>query len=307
MKLYKKIVVIAGGGADGAHTIGTLSKLKKDYDLAVTISTGSIMGLLVVLGEWTRVATQYMAPETSDITEKSAFTKKGRIHIPKAIWRTMKSFFTSDIEVGQSKNLRKLFDEHITEKDYERVRRLSKEVKVGCFSMQTERTSFFSSRFEEFEDFKDWMWASANPPVVFSTLFKSRRSGKKKEQWVDGGIGVVNPLYQAVLYAEKGAEIDVFCHRPKPKIEWKKYIKNVPHFIMRLASSLFKSSQNKDILLGLQAAEAKNCLVRIYWMEKEYFNNSLIFGKEKMQLLFEHGQANASNKKNIEIHDFKIK
>ena len=57
--------------------------------------------------------------------------------------------------------------------------------------------------------------------------------------------------------------------------------------------------------MGLQAAEDKECLVKIYWMEKEYFNNSLIFGKSKMQLLFERGKANAYNEKNIEIHDFK--
>jgi predicted acylesterase/phospholipase RssA len=305
MKLYKKIAVIAGGGADGAHTVGTLSKLNNDYDLAVTISTGSIMGLLVVLKEWKRLATQYMTPETSDITEKSVFTKKGHIHVSKAIWRTVKSLFLPGIELGQSKNLRKLFDEHITKKDYEEAFAAGKEVRVGCYSMQTERTSFFSSRYEEFEDFKDWMWASANPPIVFSTLFKPRRKGGKNEQWVDGGIGVVNPLYQAVLQAEEGAEIDVFCHRPKPKRVWKKYIKNVPHFAARVAGAIWGSSLNKDIKLGLQAAEMKGCIVKIYWMEKEYFNNSLIFGKSKMQLLFERGQANAFNEKNIEVHDFR--
>ena len=107
------------------------------------------------------------------------------------------------------------------------------------------------------------------------------------------------------MLAEEGAEIDVFCHRPKPKKKWKKYIKNVPHFIARIAGAVWGSSLNKDIKLGLQAAEAKGCLVKIYWMEKEYFNNSLIFGKKKMQILFERGQANAFNEKNIEVHDYR--
>lgn len=296
-----KIAVLTGGGADGAFTVGRLETLNKDYDKAIGSSTGSLASVLTLLKDWDKLGDAYENTETKDITEKSAFSKDGTLNIRKVITRTIRSYGKNQPKtVGESKALRKRINTFVSEADYNRLREQEKEAIVTCFSMTTESVSHFSSLQEKFEDFKDWMWGSANPPIVFSLLKKARLQGGDLEEWVDGGVGSITPISLAVLLGAK--EVDVFMHQPKPEYHFKKSIKNVPHFVTRLLKSYYKVNEVKELQAGIELAKLKGIKVNVYWMPQEYYDNSLIFGKDKMKHLREMGRQNAFN--NIDKYDF---
>ena len=287
-----KIAVLTGGGADGAFTVGRLETLNKDYDKAIGSSTGSLASVLTLLKDWDKLGDAYENTETKDITEKSAFSKDGSINIRKVITRTIRSYGKRQPKtVGESKALRKRINTFVSEADYNRLREQEKEAIVTCFSMTTESVSHFSSLTEKFEDFKDWMWASANPPIVFSLLKKAKVEGGNIEEWVDGGVGSITPISLAVLSG--ASEVDVFMHQPKPEHHFKKSIKNVPHFISRLFKSYYKINEVKELEAGLELAKLLNVNVNVYWMPHEYYDYSLIFGKEKMKNLRQKGREHA--------------
>ena len=298
-----RAAVFTGGGADGGVTIGRLSKTNTAYNFAVTISTGSLLGPLALLRKWDRLIEYYSSVETPDITEKSAFTSKGRLHIGKAFYRSLLSLVSKQNEIGQSKNLRKLIDELFTLEDYKAIKLSNRKVYVGAYSLTYEENEYFSSEHEKFEDFKDWMWASANAPVVFPTLKKARKEGGEIEEWVDGGVKRNNPL--AIAIAKGAKEVDVYMHSPRPVRKKKKFVTNTFHFILRLAKALFKHSTEKDLTEGLALAKAAKAVVRVHWMDKEYYSNSLVFGKEKMAHLVKVGQDLATNPDYIDIYDYR--
>jgi len=295
-----KAAVFTGGGADGAVTVGRLSITQPDYDLALGISTGSLIGPLALIKQYDRLKEAYESADTSDITEVSAFTKKGTLHIGKALFRSLLSLVSSSNTIGKSNGLRNMINDMYTYSDFETMRAKGKSCNVGCYSLTSEELVFFNSIHESFDDFKEWMWASANVPVVMSILKKKRYDFE--EEWVDGGTASVCPLVHAISMGAK--EVDVYMHSPRSGSIRKKVIKNTFHLLLRTLKSSFKESSAKDIDLGLAMAKVMGCVVRIHWMDREYYDNSLVFGKDKMKLLFKAGQELAKDKRYTDIYDY---
>jgi len=302
--MSKKILVITGGGADGAVTVGRLEALgSPNYSIGVGISTGSLIVPLAVLGELGRLKEFYLKVTQKDITEDSAFKKDGKLNVRKVINRTLRSYIGGRLSVGSSKNLRKTIEKGFKKDDFESISIKNKSVYVGAYSLNTDENTYFSSSSTSYSDFMDWMWASANPPLVFSLLEKKNKFDSC-EQWVDGGVKEVMPISFALGLANEGDEIDVFMHRPKREKYFKKNVKNIVQKAGRIIKAIFRHSEDKDLNLGLAIAKNKKVKLNIYWMGYEVNKNSLIFKKEEMQerdsLGFEWGKD-----KFIDVYDFR--
>jgi NTE family protein len=292
----KRIAVFSGGGADGAFTVGRLSKLNKKYDGAVCVSTGALMGILAILRKWSRLEKAYNV-EQENITEKNPFRKNGKLKAFNLIWTVI----TGSKTLGNSEVLKNHIDQSITESDWIQAKKY--EIKVGVHSLTYDENVFISNQFVCFEDFKEWIWVSANAPLIMSLADKKRPKSKEVEQWTDGGVTEGTPIEEACFMAGKGGEVDVYLHKPEAKRVKNPRVENFVKYGVWFIKRLFKNVNNQDIVTGLYAAEKIGCKVTLYYMPKEYFNNPFIFNKEKMNTLFKKGVENYNL--NSKIYDFR--
>jgi len=300
----KRILVVTGGGADGAVTVGRLIALgMPNYTYGVGISTGSLIVPHALLGNGEKLKEFYLNVSQKDITEDSPFKRNGKLNVTKAIKRTLASLVGGRLSIGSSKALRETIGKAFTSKEYKALAESNKVAYVGAYSLNTDDNTYFNSSSSKYLDFLDWMWASANPPIVFSLLEKVGLSGLS-EQWCDGGLKEVMPISFALGLASEGDELDVFIHRPKRQKEFKPHLKNIIQYAWRGLKSMFKHSEDKDLSLGLAIAKNKKVKLNIYWMGKEINDNSLIFDKKEMLQRFELGKSWISGKY-VDSYDFR--
>ena len=280
--MSKKILVVTGGGADGSVTVGRLEALgMPNYEIGVGISTGSLIVPHALLGNIEKLKKFYLNINQKDITEDSAFKKNGKLNITKTIKRTLRSLVGGRLSVGSSVSLRNTIENAFTCKEYQTLKQLNKVAYVGAYSLNTDDNTYFDTNKSKYKDFLDWMWASANPPVVFSLLEKVGYNDCV-EQWCDGGVKSVMPISFALSLANEGDEIDVFMHRPRRKKGFRLGVKNIIDYVGRILVSLFRHSEDKDLKLGLAIGKNKGVKINIYWMGYEVNENSLIFDKGEM-------------------------
>jgi len=300
----KRILVVTGGGADGAVTVGRLEALgMPNYTYGIGISTGSLVVPHALLGDIEKLKDFYLSATQKDITEDSAFKKNGKLNVTKTIKRTLSSFMGGRLSIGSSKSLRETIGKAFTEKEYKSISDSNKVAYVGAYSLNTDDNTYFNTSSSEYLDFLDWMWASANPPIVFSLLEKVGLNGTV-EQWVDGGVKEVMPISFSLGLASEGDEIDVFMHRPKREKKHEKGVKNIVQFAGRVLKSIFKHSEDKDLSLGLAMAKNKKVKINLYWMGYEVNDNSLVFDKKEMEQRYNLGKEWIDGKF-VDSYDFR--
>lgn len=300
--MSKKGVVLTGGGADGAFTVGRHFILNKDYDFAVTNSTGSLLSLLFLLKKHDRLKKAFFV-EDNQILDDKIFNKKGKLKYVKLLFKQIHSLiFKTTNTFSTSKALRRHIDNTITVDDFLKLK--DKEIIITCHSMTTNETVYISSKDLSFNDFKDWIWISANAPLAMSLVEKKRHNSDLIEQFCDGGLREPEPILQAVLKSGYSGEVDVYMHRPKPEKELNDRINTIKKNKKEVDRQQRSDVSFNDLERGIQAAQMLRTKLTIYWMPKEYYDNSYVFGIKKMEKLYDEGLKNA--KKNIEILDFSL-
>lgn len=232
-----RALIISGGGAFGAWGGGVAQKLfesNKDYKIIIGTSTGALLAPLVALNKYDILHEAYTSVSTDDIFNVNPFTKKGNINYLNALWRLI----TGEITLGESKNLRDLISDFFTEKQYEELKSLNKEVIVCVYNINLSRIEYKSNKYEIYEDFCDWMWISANAPIFMSLVKKNGYS------YVDGGIIENAAVQLAVDYDYK--YIDVILHKNKGK-SLKADPKNIFQFMSNLLICMMEEISENDV------------------------------------------------------------
>ena len=289
-----KSVVISGGGAFGAYTVGTLSALQPIYQIVAGVSTGSLMAPLVALNEYDRLIEAYTSVSQSDIFTYNPFRKSGKLSWTKALFRLISGYTT----LGDSTALRKTIDRFLTLQDYERIKAFRRVVTVACQEMRYEPACIehFSSLSCKFEDFKDYMWASANSPIAMSLLSKN---GK---EFTDAGVSELLSLCRVI---DLGAtEIDVFIHRARPEKRIKCATTDVVHNFFRLFTIMRKAIEADDLDQGLLRAQLKGLKVNVCWLPRQLADNSLMFDKKVMLDWVKEGAATANEEFRWDRYDY---
>lgn len=284
----KRGLCISGGGAWGACGAGTLAALNKEYDLISGVSTGSLMAPLVALREWDRLKTAYTSVSQADIFSVNPFQVNGKINVWNALWRLAAGKKT----LGESQALRKTLDRFLTAEDFLRLNALGKEVIVACqeTSFSPERIYYFSSTDTQPADFLDWMWASANAPVVTSLLYKALPNGIVGE-FCDGGVSELISLTE--LLKRGATEIDVILHRFPAEPGSKGFVKDFFHNVLRLFSIQRHELEDNDLMAGLSSAQIRRCIVTVYYLPCRLSDNSLLFDQAKMEEWYQLGYRTA--------------
>lgn len=268
-----KTVVISGGGSWGAYTVGRLKKYNKEYDCAITCSTGSLMGGLVLLGEYDRLIEAYTSVTTDDIFDVNPFKANGDVKVLNIVKRILLGKRT----IGETNNLRKLIKKYFTEEDYNKIKAFKKQyyVTVCNIRKKVQRTEYKSIYDYSYEEFVDYIWASANVPLACSLVTT------KEGVYCDGGTTEGAPLEFAVGLGHK--EIDCYLHKTVDSEETLSDIQNVFHFAMRLIKTFRAEIVNDNIQLGNAAAKLNGAKINYSYLPYEFTTKILVFDKEVMK------------------------
>ncbi|MEM6829889.1 MAG: patatin-like phospholipase family protein [Bacteroidota bacterium] len=198
-------IVISGGGAFGAWGVGVIEglsegKTPRNYSLCVGTSTGSLMGPLVLLRDFSTLKDAYTSVTQKDIFNVNPFKRNGKL---RAFNFGMRAILGKNT-VGETDNLRKTIEIFFPQQDFEKLKQNNLEFAATTVSLTTGLTHHKSTNDNAYQDMVDWMWTSANQPVFMSLV-------KKEDQyWGDGGLKELLPVKYAL--EKKARVIDVIVH-----------------------------------------------------------------------------------------------
>lgn len=301
-----RALVISGGGSKGAFAGGVAQYLieheKRNYDILVGTSTGSLMISHLALGKITSLKKLY-----TSVTQKSIFnscpfkvTGKGAAKTVKINHlKVLVNFLKKRKTFGESKNLRKLIDANFTEQMYQDLIHSNKDIIVAVSNLTVGVEEYKSIKDCSREQFCDWIWASCNY-VPFMSLYEHNFC-----EYADGGFGALVPIKEAVNRGAK--EIDVIILDTEVNLAHNMPSKNP----FSLLSNLFEFTLNQvgkqNIALGKLACVHHGVTLNLYYTPTILTTNSLIFDKSLMEKWWEDGYLYAKEKHTMfEMNEIKL-
>jgi len=304
----KRLVIISGGGALGAFGAGTLAALNHDYTTVAGISTGALMSPLVALNRWDLLKEAYTSVTDKDVFDTKwwkpkPFKKNGKLNKKAVIF----SLLAGTETLATSHSMRKLIDKFLTEEDFKRIKAFEKELIVAAQNINESpsRIHYFSSKNTGFENYKDWMWCSANAPFFTSLVRKEWTDvdGKKYiGEWTDGGLSELLILQENLFkFAD---EVDIIVHRVKPTpVKQRGFVKDIVHNLERTVDAMRYDIEFEDGILYdklQQISNEKQIKINVYWLPFKLTDNSLQFSKKEMLKWWEMGFATAFDENRID-------
>lgn len=304
----KNALIISGGGAWGAYGGGTLARLDKDYETVVGISTGALLAPFSALKRWDLLKEAYTSINQSNIFDKFWYkpypiNKKGKIRKLPIIL----SLIFGDKTIATSENLRKLIDEYFTQDIYDQLIQENKDVIVGVqnYAQDPSILHNFNINEEKFEDFKDWMWASANAPFFTSLMNKSWKDNYGNfhvGQWTDGGLTEFVSFGPIISSPHKYDEVDIIIHRNKKPIKYEGH--GVDSFIQNITRGIEAMRYDiefENFYRKIDHITRRGTTVKLYWLPRKLSPNSLMFNQKLMNEWWEEGYETAQDPDRIDI------
>lgn len=276
-----RALVISGGGSKGAFAGGVAEFLikgcGKKYDLLIGCSAGSLLVPLLSIRETEKVKRVFTSITQKDIFNVNPFVISRKNGVPKVAinhFNTALMFLRGKKTFGESHSLRNLIAASISKNDFERIKHASAEVIVCASNISCNNVEYFSSRNTEYEDFCDWMWASANVVPFMSLL------NKNGFEYADGGMGTRTPISEAI---RRGAtDIDAIILNPKEEMTKSVSSRNAFDVIGKLFDFMLHQVNRNDLLLGQFEGISKEVNINLYFTPRVLTENSLIFNAEEM-------------------------
>jgi predicted patatin/cPLA2 family phospholipase len=267
-----KALVISGGGSKGAFAGGIAEYLintkKTDYDIFVGTSVGSLLISHLALGKISDLKTIFTNITNKAIFNIYPFTVRNNTAIKINHFNMIRAFIRGCSTFGESKNLRKVIKKTISEADFQTIKQ-SSHVTCTVSNLTNQLVEYKEAKNCNYDDFCDWIWASANVVPFMSLL------NKNGCQYADGGFGSHVPVLYAI---EQGAvEIDVInLDNQVQKIKKQSYV-NPFQTLMGVFKFMNNQSGLKDILIGRLKGREQKIDVKIWHSPEVLTNNPLYF------------------------------
>ncbi|MGY5351240.1 patatin-like phospholipase family protein [Wenyingzhuangia sp. IMCC45533] len=283
-----RALVISGGGSKGAFAGGVveylLTKQKKEYDILVGTSTGSLMISHLALGRVKMLKELYTNVSQSTIFSNSPFIIKGKrgaktisINHLKVLWNLIRKRKT----FGESKNLRKLIHSTIDEEFYKELKATNKDIVVTVSNLTEGKVEYKAVADFNRKEFCDWIWASCNY-VPFMSLYE-----KDNFQYADGGFGALVPIKEAI---NRGAtEVDVVILDTEVRMVANIPAKNPFSLISDVLEFTLEQVRKHNISIGKLASHYGEAQLNLYYTPTILTTNSLVFDKELMTEWWQQG------------------
>jgi predicted acylesterase/phospholipase RssA len=305
MTKVKKGLVLSTGGAWGAFGAGTLARLDKKYDVVAGISTGAMMSPLAALGEHDALKEAYTSVSDKNIFDKKWYrpkpiTKKGTVNVFAVIY----SLIFKKNTLATTNAMRKTIDKFIKEEHYNKLIEEDRCVIVGAQNLREKPSNihYFHVKDVGFEDFKDWMWASASAPFYTSLINKEwidENGDSHMGQWTDGGLTELVALDE--VFKRGAKEIDVIVHKTYPSPNYD--IGNMDTLIDNVNRSI--DAMRYDIEFEYLIEKAKYFASRrktktnIYFLPRRLSNSAMMFNKQQMEQWWQEGYDTALDEDRI--------
>lgn len=298
-------LLISSGGSWGAYGGGTLARLNKDYNIVIGVSTGALMSPLVALKKWELLKEAYTSMKSNNFFDtfwykQKPISRKGKIRkLPIII-----SLILGQRTIGTSKALKKMIDKYFTESCFNELQSEGKEILVGTqnFAEIPSKIHYFSSSIEVYDDFKDWLWCSANFPFFTSLIKKGWRDENGHfhiGEWSDGGLTDFIGIEQ--LLGRGYDEIDIILHRKHNTIKYEgKIINTLLDNITAGFEAMRHDIEFESISKAILKLNEEGTNVNIYWLPRTLDIDSLVFNEALMIKWWDEGYNTALDDNRIE-------
>ena len=293
-------LVISGGGSKGAFAGGMadyfMTDLGIEYDIFTGSSTGSLLIPMLASDNVEKAKKVY-----TSITEKDIFTlnpykikvKKGVLKIKMNHINILRSFLRGNKTFGCTLKLRETIHRFFPEEDFIKIKEANKNVIITVSNISHNRGEFKSINDFSYEDFCDWIWASANFLPFMSLLIKDNM------EYGDGGFSNNIPIQSAI---DAGAtEIDVIVLNPIESLSNRMKSKNVINLLFNVFDFLLDQSINSRFELSKLNSKKNKIKINIYHTPRKLTENSLIFNQKRMSLWWKQGREYAKELKSDSI------
>lgn len=300
----KKAIVISGGGSKGAFAGGVAQYLMKEkgkeYDLFLGTSTGSLMVSHLALGMIEELKKLYTSVNQQAIFSNSPFKIK-KVNGAKVISirhrNTLWNFLNGRKTFGESKNLRKLIKQSITEAMYEEIRAQQKEVVVTVSNLTANQIEYKSILECTYDDFCDWIWGSCNYVPFMSLLEKNHC------QYADGGFGSLIPIREAIMRGAK--EVDAIILATEVTQINRLPAKNPFSLLFDTFDFMLEHVERHNITIGKLTAKHHDVKLNLYYTPTVLTTNSLVFDKELMKKWWKSGFKYAKKQEDERMSEFR--
>ena len=282
-------LVISGGGAKGAFAGGIAEYLmgikKKEYDIFVGSSTGSLLVPFLAAGDLELAKDVYTNVTNKEIFKISPFNFKkvnGSYETRVNHLNSIRMFLKGQTTFGDSSNLRKLIGRRFSKKLYKFIRNGNREVILTVANFTKLTKEYKSIHDCDYEDFCDWMWASANFVPFMSLMHKDGCD------YADGGFGDYLPVHKAL---ELGAtKVDaIYLSQEHPTVD-RPIIKTPFDTLLRVLDYLMTRIGEDDVIIGsLNSSLNDDVIVKTYFLDNDLTDNSLVFDPEIMKQWWKDG------------------
>ncbi|MCH4823505.1 patatin-like phospholipase family protein [Gramella lutea] len=283
-----RALVISGGGSKGAFAGGVAQYLtevlKKDYDLFIGTSTGSMLISHIALHKAEKVKKVFTSVNQSSIFSSRPFLIKkehGRENISINHFNVAKNFLKGKKTFGDSYNLKKLLKDTFTREEFEELKAGKKDIVTTVSNISLNEVEYKSIKDYDYEEFIEWLWISCNY-TPFMSLVK-----KNGCEYADGGLGSMVPIEEAI---KRGAtEVDAIILQTEVTYFNRMPSKNVFSLITNLFAFMLDRIEKQNITIGKFAASNHDAILNFYYTPTVLTTNSLIFDKEQMTAWWESG------------------
>ena len=290
-----RALVISGGGSKGAFAGGVaqflIQEAKRDYDLFVGTSTGSLLISHLALNKLDKIKDIYSNVNQDSIFNNCPFIikkKHGVETIAINHWNVLRNFLKGKKTFGESENLRKLIRNSITIEEFNELKASKMDVVVTVSNLSLNQVEYKSINDCTYDEFCDWIWISSNYTPFMSL---AKRNGC---EYADGGLGTLVPIEEALL---RGAtEVDVVVLHTEVNHLNRLSSKNPFDLITTIFGFMLDRIENQNIRIGKLVANQKDAIINFYYTPTVLTTNSLIFTKERMTLWWKRGYLYAKNK-----------
>jgi len=294
-----KALVISGGGSKGAFAGGVaqylIQELKRDYDLYLGTSTGSLLVSHLALNEIEKIKSVYTNVNNESIFNVCPFVikeKHGAQNIAINHINVVLNFLRGSKTFGESLNLKKLIKNTITEEEFLFLKNSSKDIVVTVSNLSLNQVEYKCLRDFEYEEFVDWVWISCNY-TPFMTLVK-----KNGCEYADGGLGSMVPIEEAIGRGAK--EVDAIILQTEVTQFNRMPSRNAFSLLTNMFAFMLDRIESQNIKIGKYVATHNEAIINFYYAPTVLTTNSLIFNKEKMTKWWQSGY-NFAKSKNQEL------
>ena len=277
-----KALVISGGGSKGAYAGGLAEYLMtgcgKEYELFIGTSTGGLLAPMLASGKLDEAKKVFTSVNQDSIFKVSPFNIKklgsDKYDISMNLAGITKLMLKKHKSFGDSSNLRKLIKQCFLQEDFDRIRESGKQAIVTVSNLTNEMVEYKSTNDCEYEDFCDWMWASANAVPFMSLMVKNGI------EYGDGGFGASIPIQKAI--DEAANWVDVIALRPFEKSKTTPHCSNVFQVLVKTFNFLLNQGSLDDITIGRLAAEGRDVDINFYYTPRILSDQIFMFDPEQM-------------------------